>query len=746
MTTETSFEPAFAPTPTAPARPLRAGLVRDGAGALLTLAAIALMVVATVWLEGRNRLLGDGTLGQGVLMFGAGAVVLWLALRVSRHALPALLPPTVALTPTGWNAPMTVLGLGLIGVVTVLSTPITERAPQLVLGEHLQFALLFAGLLLFAGGLSNVRRLSRPRIVWRDVLVLTPILLLALFLRTYGLDTMVRGSIDEMHFSDAVQRFIYNDVQLLNTTSNYLPPSMLYSYWNAGTVEVFGRNFVGLRIVNGYIGVFTVLAVYGLAYAAADRKTALLAALILATFPPHIHFSRIAMGQVGDALFGTMFIMFGARALRWNRRADWVWCGISLALTQYFYEGGRLIFPPLAIVWVVLLFVFTRFGSLRGRWKLIAPGLLIALISTVLIAAPVYISMAANGQPFSARFNESRVGSDFFSNRFENGLEEYELRDIILRVTDPFLIYTSLRDGTGEFYAGEDPMILRIFVPIFLLGVAHALWRPRSGLFVLIPLVLGASAGNILIANGMMYHRYIMIMPALAVIVAVGVRYTWPMLVPFAFPAVRPLMTRLKGGPAEGAPESTPESTADEQAERAPAARPRRAWALGTAALVVSGLIIGGVQSTFYYGPFMHDFNISFRAAKPYRDGADAVLRSRFDNPDWQNTQIWLISRVEPDRNVPQLLYEFFGASLHPIDQRTTENVDDAFFASLPRDRSYDFFLDPGDQETFEELTRHFVVEPARYTTANIPADKAYVLFRAPLALNGGAPPADSGL
>jgi 4-amino-4-deoxy-L-arabinose transferase-like glycosyltransferase len=88
------------------------------------------------------------------------------------------------------------------------------------------------------------------------------------------------------------------------------------------------------------------------------------------TFPPHIQFSRIALLHIADPLFGVLALWFLIRAIRSNRRLDWVLMGVSLGMTQYFFEAGRLFTGALILAWAALVLVW--FGG-RALWHRLRP-------------------------------------------------------------------------------------------------------------------------------------------------------------------------------------------------------------------------------------------------------------------------------------------------------------------------------------------------------------------------------------
>jgi len=228
------------------------------------------------------------------------------------------------------------IGIGLLALEAEISAGGLQIKLLDQVSTHIQFALWFAGIAVFAYGMSGAPRLRIPRYDPRHVAALGAILVLAFAVRGFGLGTTIWQSIDEIHWMDGVRMIGWeNDAfDLLKSPSGYQGVTAVYTYWNAGTVALFGNNWVGLRMINAIIGTFTVLAMYGLGNALFDRRMALIAALVMATFPPHLQFSRISLAHITDGFVGTAMIMFVVRGMKWGRRSDWVLAGVSLGLSQ----------------------------------------------------------------------------------------------------------------------------------------------------------------------------------------------------------------------------------------------------------------------------------------------------------------------------------------------------------------------------------------------------------------------------
>ncbi|MBZ0286334.1 MAG: glycosyltransferase family 39 protein, partial [Anaerolineae bacterium] len=214
--------------------------------------------------------------------------------------------------------------------------------------------------------------------------LLITIVLVAFGLRAVDLGGAVHHLVDEIHFSNAVISLFPpdNTVKLLWPINTITAFPWLFSYLQNWGVDLLGRNLEGLRAISVVMGTLGIPALYFLARELFDRRVALLAALLLAVFPPHIQFSRIGLNNIIDPLLGTLALAFLVRGLKHNRPFDFALGGAALGLTQYFYEGGRLLFPALiflSLAWFTL--VKPRFyadprpsqsnsRSFSGNWQL----------------------------------------------------------------------------------------------------------------------------------------------------------------------------------------------------------------------------------------------------------------------------------------------------------------------------------------------------------------------------------------
>ncbi len=545
--------------------------------------------------------------------------------------------------------------------------------PQI--SSWVQYALLMAGMLLIGYGLGGA-----PPLRWRVSRIdwmLAAIIGLALFLRLWDQGVTQRYLLDELHFSDALLALeSHSSVQILQPISVESPFTWVYVLWQSAAVSLFGHSFFGFRFASAAIGTLTVLAAYGLARELFDRKTALLAALVLATFPPHVHFSRTAIIQIADPFAGTLALWLAARALRTNRRLDWAFAGVALGFTQYFYEGGKLLFPPLVIGF--LLLVALR-GGMRGKWR----GFALLLIAAVLVGAPVYGTLLANHRVLFGRYDVSGLSGQQLG---ANGVQP-----LIQHLLTPFELLVA-RPEMAVYYGGGQALVLEYLVPVFLIGCFYLVWRYPAPAFV-IPLWIAATAlGNGLLRDSLVSSRYEEVLPALALAMAAGVRYLWAFF--------EPKWSLLRGA---------------------------------VPVMAVGAIALGQVD--YYFGVHLPYFTTQVRDAKPYRDAVDAAMRT-LDLPG--NTQVYVVSKPPADQVVTRNWLNFVSrdadaSRYFPLLTVTPDTLSPKYLLSLPRGVNYAFFVDPNDGDAIAQILRYFPgASPPQYSRWNIPADKEYLLFFVP--------------
>ncbi len=390
---------------------------------------------------------------------------------------------------------------------------------------HFQFFLLVTGILCVVWGIAGtpIPRIKSLRLLpSQEIVLVMAITLTALILRGYQAGSWIRGMIDETHFVIGVSDITYNDeTWLLAQAGSTRAFTILHSYWQYLSAEIFGRELFALRIVSGIVGALTVPALYLLARELFDKKTAFVAAGLLATFPPHVHFSRVGSNNISDPLFGTLAFAFLARGLRTHRRLDFALAGAALGMTQYFYEGGRLFFPLLMGGWLAVLFV---------RWRVHWQGIVIMLMVALTIGIPVYYTIEGRSDSITWRMDQTSLSVSDWLDQFEIFLKEDTPPHITRRFAAPFMFLVQIRDDS-LFYGGEEPLLLIFVLPFFLIGVSIALWRIwHPAMILILAWVFVGTFGNTKMHDVIQFQRYVFILPALMLLAAIGLSYSLSLL------------------------------------------------------------------------------------------------------------------------------------------------------------------------------------------------------------------------
>ncbi len=621
--------------------------------------------------------------GYAPWAFAAGALLLIAALALSRAPEMSArwaAPRLTALHPR-WAWALTAPGLLALAAVTEANAALAGIESLRTLSHHAQFVLLAGGIALVALGLGGVKRPALRGSHAREAALLLALTGAALGLRLVSLGDAVRVMVDEGHFALGATYFrVFPDVKLLTPMPTSASFPFVFSYGQAELVALIGRNLAGLRALSAILGALTVPALYLLGRALYGQRTALIAALVLLTFPPHLHYSRLALNNIADPLFGTLALALLAWGWRSGRRTGYALGGVALGLTQYFYEGGRIVYPLLAATWLAAGFVW-------WRPRPSARGVLVAAVAFVVIAAPVYVTLAGQDFPLFDRLEKTELDDLYW----EREREPDTLGTRLAHFRHSLLHYVNSPENTlfhyYLYYGGKYALVLPCAVPALLLGVVFAAWRWRTPGVLPLTWLLGTSAGNALLVESAVTARYVVAFPALALLIALGIGEALALLWPRRWPD-----------------------------------------AAQTALALILALALAVPGALYYYGPFLDTFNVEVRQHVAY-DVEDALLRAA-DFPPGTRVYVLVDGPALPQTDAQHLL-NFLADDLQVFVSAPDELT--AALDALPRDADAAIFFPPGDNTTLARLTETFGPHPVTGSPCeDVPIGKALWLFYVP--------------
>ena len=314
----------------------------------------------------------------------------------------------------------------------------------------------------------------------KETVILILILLLAIGLRIYKLDSIPSGFHQDEVVNAYIGKFIFingadlygNKVPMLYFDKWGDYPPVLPMYFNGLGSLIFGNTVFGARIPTALFGVLTVLIIFFLAWKIFKNKsTALFSALTLAINPWHISFSRVGAEGVIAVFFYSLALLFFSFYYRNKNIFKGIIFTLLFFLTYLLYPGFRIIIP----LTFVGLFVFNYIES-----KKISNGLIFNLLISIILT--FIISRTQWGQ---GRFNQTSIISHIYNQKeYFNSFIYNENSVFIARLFNNKPIYI-FQEFLRQFFS--------YFSAVFLFvegGKPNWFSFPNSGLFYLSNLFL----------------------------------------------------------------------------------------------------------------------------------------------------------------------------------------------------------------------------------------------------------------
>jgi hypothetical protein len=497
-------------------RSLPAGLQQPGlaTGAFVGTPALPLallLAVAGQWL----LMSRPAALLPGLLCYGVAGAVFAVAVR---SAEPAPFRATrLPARPTGLGLWGTSLALNLFVVFNV-SRSLPPAQNYLLAAAWLTSLALFSWSVLRAAGWHAGAAASRNRLARREWLAIGALMLIALAVRVWDLESHPYAFInDEGEVGKAAVSLLSGQRSDLFHTGWSAQP--MWSFVpTALSVAIFGNSAIAVRLVSAVQGALSVVLLYGLAREAFGRSTAVLAALLLLGLAWHIHFSRLGVNNLIDSFLASGVLWLTYRALKHGGLPAYLWAGLGAGMTVYSYLGSRLV---LALAAGLLAYVALRQrGYLRAHWR----HLLVFALAAGLAAGPMLAFFARNPDMFMARLNaENIIANGWLASQASapggqvGALLEQFRRSSLVYVASP---------APGNFFNSPRPYLAAPAAVFLVLGMGWALSRigqPRAMLLLAwfwSVVVLGST----LTVGPPTSQRLIMSAPATALLAAIGLR------------------------------------------------------------------------------------------------------------------------------------------------------------------------------------------------------------------------------
>jgi hypothetical protein len=266
------------------------------------------------------------------------------------------------------------------------------------------------------------------RIHWRSgtVVALAAIMLLGAVFRLSALD-----SVPPEMTSDHVEKVLdaYGVLQgqhnVFFANNGGREPFQMYAMALLAQFPGLGFNHFTLKLLSAIEGLIAILLLYALGRAAVGVENPrlgtlvglALAALVAASYW-HTTLSRLGLRIVLTTAVTAALFIFLARALRRNRREDFILAGLILGFGLYTYQAVRML-PVVILIGVGLAFVFWARG-LRERGRLLA-HLAVLVVVAFVVFVPLFGYSLQYPEDFWRRTSGRLLGDDVITTTDESG-------------------------------------------------------------------------------------------------------------------------------------------------------------------------------------------------------------------------------------------------------------------------------------------------------------------------------------
>jgi len=353
------------------------------------------------------------------------------------------------------------------------------------------------------------------------MVLLVAILLVAAFFRLYRLEAAPPGlQHDEVFHGHDAFTVLQGAYRIYFESNAGNEP--LFVYLVAGTIALFGTNYLGIRLAAVLCGLATIVFTYLLARRAFGHRVALFAAAGLAVSFWPVFMSRVGLRATSlpPMAAATAYLLWAGLSQPTVGRRWWVHfalAGVFLGGTLYTYPASRMI-PPIFLLFALYLVAFNR-SLLVEHWR----GILLFFVLAALVAVPIGVYIWTHP---CADMRVQQLSRPL-------GLLAQGDPSLVIRFTlDTLKMFTFQGDPVWRYNLAGRPVFEPIGGALFYFGLILALLRyrqPRYAFLVLwLPLALVPSmvtdcAPSFLRASGAL--------PVVYIFPALGVEACWRWLV-----------------------------------------------------------------------------------------------------------------------------------------------------------------------------------------------------------------------
>lgn len=371
---------------------------------------------------------------------------------------------------------------------------------------------------------NSLRRAHSPsKTDWFEIVSLCLVTVIGLVLRSYDLS----NSPPTIHVDEGEMGIYALDILAGKPipffwTAPFWGLPMIFNYLQALSIDIFGPNIAGLRMLSVIVGTACIPAVYGIARNGWGKIAGLVAASLLAVSHYQIHYSRIAIICVESELGMIVFALILSKIMINNSRGDvhargtqsitlFALSGIVLGISQYFYFGSRVM-PFIGVLVLAYLYIQKAVTIKQMSIVFATAAIVYAPLATYFATAPdMFTSRVAFVSIFAEQNYKALLGPAASLPADLPRLFIHQLQQILG-------FFFKLGDA-GGFYTPEFAAFDPISVIGMWLGVSFAVVRFRRNFeFMLLAwFALGLIMGGVFTIDAPSGQRLLIVTPVVCI-------------------------------------------------------------------------------------------------------------------------------------------------------------------------------------------------------------------------------------
>jgi hypothetical protein len=414
------------------------------------------------------------------------------------------------------SRPFQATGGAISGALAVLGIAIFAQKGEspLIVGLWAASILILLATQLPRPGLAWAAGLRRE---WPYLAALVPLLLLCYISSTYKLATLPYNFDGDFADFGVQARALLTGQQphIFGFGWANIPLLGFAPAWLS--LKLFGNDLVGLRSSGVVEGLLIVIGVYLLGRDLFNPRVGLIAAALVVASYARIAGSREC--QYIDPVFFMVFsVYFFVLALREGKGWAAVVSGFMAAFCLNVYYSGRLVFPLVGCIFILLLVLYRPLLFKRGGI------LLVWLLALLVSVGPMGFVFFQNLDSFLSRSREVFVLSPQNIKHMSGVFAVNSVPALLWQQARHSLLLFHYYGDTGTQFAFRRPLLDPITAPLFTLGLGLAFFGfRRLGNFIMsIWIVLGIIVGCFLTINPPFWTRLLVLFPPAALLAALA--------------------------------------------------------------------------------------------------------------------------------------------------------------------------------------------------------------------------------